>query len=116
MTETPSLGFLDSLPFAALIVDTGRDRIVSANQDAVALLALPPANARFSALLGRAVLRFIVFVDEVAHRGHVWARDIAMNEAQGRPLTAEVRATPMPADADHLLVTVLDLDKMDRGA
>ena len=116
MNHAPSITLLDSLPVAAVVVDTRRDRVVAANRDAVRLLALPPDAMRFSALLGRAVPRFIVFADEVAHRGHAWARDIAMTDGHGRPLTVELRATPMPGDADHLLITVLDLDELDQRA
>ncbi|QBX35081.1 PAS domain S-box protein [Paracoccus liaowanqingii] len=108
---------LGHLPLAALILDTQQDRIAWANRAAAQLLTLSrPSGARFSTLLGRALPKFIVFADEVAHRGQAWARDIPLSDARDQPLTVELRATPLPGRPGHLLLTLLDLRELDLRA
>ncbi|WP_131577809.1 sigma 54-interacting transcriptional regulator, partial [Paracoccus nototheniae] len=112
-TDSP----LDSLPLAALVLDTGRDRIAWANEAAIRLLALPdPVTIRFSSLLGAALPKLVVFADEVAHRGQAWSRDIALSDCHGRPLQLELRARPLAGRPDQLLLTLLDLTELELRA
>lgn len=105
---------LAALPEAALLLDTSLDRVVAWNGPAARLLEDDPASPprrRFSTYLGRAFPRFIVFVEEVDHRGESWTRDIELISGAGRRLHCELRARPVAARSATILLLLTDLDE-----
>ena len=91
-TDTAPDSLLDALPEAALIVDLAQDGIMRANPRAEALLGVPRGGGvALSSLLQVSLAQFIVFVDEIAHRGEAWRRDLALNGMDGAPVTCELR-------------------------
>ena len=112
---TRSDSLLNALAEAALLIDLVEDRIRAANSRARRLLDLPDADGTaFSPLVGATLPQFIVFVDEIAHRSEAWSRDITLATAKSAPLRCEIRGRLVEDSPSLLLLTVLDLDEMDR--
>ncbi|WP_425091520.1 sigma 54-interacting transcriptional regulator [Tropicimonas sp. S265A] len=108
---------LDALPEPALVLDTRSDRIVAANRLATKLLDLPRHPPGFSSFLREGPGKFIVFLEEVDHRGRAWSRDVALERFDGAPLTCELRGSVIEAEgAPRVLLTFLDLDELERHA
>jgi PAS domain S-box-containing protein len=113
LTRPDSL--LNALAEAALLIDLAEDTITAANGRACRLLDLPkPKDAPFSPLVGASLPQFIVFVDEIAHRGEAWTREITLVTATSTPLRCEIRGKLIEENPSLLLLTVLDLDEMER--
>ena len=113
LTRPDSL--LNALAEAALLIDLAEDTITAANGRACRLLdLLKPEDAPFSPLVGASLPQFIVFVDEIAHRGEAWTRDITLATATSAPLRCEIRGKLIEENPSLLLLTVLDLDEMER--
>lgn len=107
---------LTALPQPALVLDTLRDRIVTANAMAEALLGLPSSPPPFSGFLTEGPGRFVVFLEEVDHRGHAWTRDVALERFDGTELRCELRGSMIEAGERLILLTLLDLGELDRHA
>ena len=106
---------LNALAEAALLIDLSKDTIAAANGRACRLLDLPKsAGGRFSPLVGVSLPQFIVFVDEIAHRGEAWTRNITLATAKSAPLRCEIRGKLIEDNPSLLLLIVLDLDEMER--
>ncbi|WP_238367207.1 sigma 54-interacting transcriptional regulator [Mesobacterium pallidum] len=105
---------LAALPEAAIILDTARDRIVACNAHAARMLGLGGTGAAFSDFLGDDLPRFIVFVEEVDHRGEGWTRSVTLTPPGGQRLACELRARPVAGQPGHLLLMLIDLDQLDR--
>ncbi len=86
------------VPEAALVLDTGTDRIAALNAPARRFLgdAACPGQ-RFSDLLGPDLARFIVFIQELDHRGAAWTREIDLRTDAG-PVRCEMRARRIGPD------------------
>ncbi|MDP5335988.1 MAG: sigma 54-interacting transcriptional regulator, partial [Paracoccaceae bacterium] len=113
--HTPPDSLLNALSEAALLIDLAGDRTVAANSRARHLLDLPQdLSTNFSPLVGATLPQFIVLVDEIAHRGEAWSRDITLATAGGTPLRCEIRGRLLEDNPSLLLLTVLDLDEMER--
>ena len=113
--RTPPDSLLNALSEAALLIDLAGDSTVAANSRARTLLDLPQdLGTSFSPLVGATLPQFIVFVDEIAHRGEAWSRDITLATAGGTPLRCEIRGRLLEDAPSLLLLTVLDLDEMER--
>jgi PAS domain S-box-containing protein len=113
LTRPDSL--LNALAEAALLIDLAEDTITAANGRACRLLDLPKAEGTpFSPRVGASLPQFIVFVDEIAHRGEAWTRDITLTTATSAPLRCEIRGKLIEDNPSLLLLTVLDLDEMER--
>ncbi|MGR3362912.1 MAG: sigma 54-interacting transcriptional regulator [Maritimibacter harenae] len=118
---TASHALVDSLvaalPDAALVVDTRSDAIEAWNGAAAQLLAgatsAPPPES-FSALLGPSLPQFVVFIEEVDHRGQSWTRDVGLTAADGRHVPCEIRARPLPDDPGRLLLVLTDLHAFEQ--
>ncbi|WP_439140397.1 sigma 54-interacting transcriptional regulator [Roseicyclus sp.] len=115
-----NLSFLDSLctalPEAGLVIDTGADAVLAINPAAKRMLG-PAARvgARFSEWLGSGLAQFIVFMEEVDHRGEAWTRDVGL--IVGEQLVAcELRARRLPEAPDHVFLMLLDLAELERRA
>ncbi|MBS0126244.1 sigma 54-interacting transcriptional regulator [Aestuariicoccus sp. KMU-90] len=108
---------LRHLPEAAVLLDTRRDRITAANEAARSLLGTDdPGAVPFTRFLPGALADFIVFLEEVQHRGSGWTRAVAMASATGTKLHCELHARFM-AEAPHVaLILLLDLDELQRRA
>lgn len=111
-TDRDSL--LAALPEAAILIDTGSDRIVGLNDHAAQLLNLTGPGGRFSPLVGADMPKFVVFVEEVDHRGEGWTRAVTLSPPDRDPLSCELRARPLPGTPGVLLVLLIDLDTLDR--
>lgn len=109
---------LQALPVATLVLDTARDRIHQWNSHAAKLLAgREDAKARpFSSYLESALPQFIVFMDEVDHRGQGWTRDVALKSEDGRRLNCEIKAARVPSKNNWVILTITDLRALDRRA
>ncbi|MFD1341267.1 sigma 54-interacting transcriptional regulator [Litorisediminicola beolgyonensis] len=108
---------LHLLPEPALLIDTREDRIVEANARAVDLLKLPRTGpVRLERFLGKSMPWFLVFVEEVDHRGEGWTRAVSMTTAFGDPLRCELRARFVEGQPELLFLVIHDLDELDRRA
>ncbi|MCU4653460.1 sigma 54-interacting transcriptional regulator [Roseibacterium sp. SDUM158016] len=116
MLDTPPLhdSLVATVPEAALVLDTATDRIVAANAAARRMLGAAP-GAVFSDWLGRALPRFIVFMEETDHRGEAWTRDVDLLVA-GEALPCELRARRIAGSASHVFIMLLDLAELERRA
>ncbi len=115
LTRSDSL--LAAFPDAALLLDTTTDRVVALNPRAATLLGVDGDTdqpIRFSAFLGKALATFIVFVEEVDHRGECWTRDVPLTTYGGQPLRCEIRARGVPDQPGWLLLSFTDLDAFDK--
>ena len=111
----PSDSLLNALAEAALLIDLAQDRIAAANSRARQLLDLQPhSDLAFSPLVGATLPQFIVLVDEIAHRGEAWSRDISLSTVQATPLRCEIRGRLIEDNPSFLLLTILDLEEMER--
>jgi PAS domain S-box-containing protein len=107
---------IDAIPEAALLLDTATDRIVALNAAARRLLGpAAEAGASFSDWLGPDLPRFIVFVEEVDHRGEAWTREVGLI-VQGGTLACEIRARRILGSETGILVMLLDLSELGRRA
>ena len=109
---------LYALPEATLILDTTRDLIIDWNAPAAQLLGgTPDAEPRpFSDYLGAATPRFVVFLEEVDHRGTGWCRDVVLSAATGAGLSCELRASPIKGQPGWIMLTMTDLRALERRA
>ncbi|PWK58156.1 sigma 54-interacting transcriptional regulator [Roseicyclus mahoneyensis] len=102
------------VPEAALVLDTGTDSIAALNAPARDLLGGSiSAGLRFSTLLGPDLARFIVFIEELDHRGAAWTREIALRTETGS-VHCEMRARRIGSDARHVFLLLVDLVELDR--
>ncbi len=116
-TDMAPDSLLDALPEAAIVVDLAQDRLLRANPRAEHLLGVSrTGGVHMSALLKAALPQFIVFVDEIAHRGEAWSRDLVLNSMTGTPVNCELRGRMIDTAGRHLLLTVLDLAELDQHA
>ena len=106
---------LFAVPAAALLLDTGSDRIADWNGHAAAMLGLSRNQThRFSAYIGPHLPRFVVFVEELNHRGEGWTRDVGLVHPDGKELRCEIRGRLMADRPGHLFLMLLDLDDFNR--
>ncbi|WP_138466017.1 sigma 54-interacting transcriptional regulator [Poseidonocella sp. HB161398] len=103
-----------ALPEAALMLDTAADRIIGWNDHAARLLGLgPQERPAFSAFVGADLPRFVVFVEEVDHRGEGWTREISVTP-QGQPARrCEMRGRHLPGRPGILLLMLIDLEAFE---
>lgn len=115
--KSRSDSLLAAFPEAALLLDTSQDRVVALNAAAATLFGVKPDSGqtlRFSTFLGRALAKFVVFVEEVDHRGECWTRDVPLTTVKGLPLRCEIRARGVPEQPGFLLLSFTDLDAFDK--
>jgi PAS domain S-box-containing protein len=107
---------LQAIPQPALVLDTTSDRIVNWNGHAATLLTgrQDARPRRFSHYLGDAFPTFVVFIEEVDHRGESWTRDVALTSEDDRALLCELHARPVPEEAGWVMLTLMDLNALDR--
>ena len=106
---------LDAFPHPTLVLDTARDRVLAANSRARRFLGQGgKADFRFAPHIAGNFGQFLVFLDELGHRGQAWRRDIPLQDNAKHPLTCELRGT-MIADVSHqVMLTLIDLNEMSR--
>lgn len=114
----PPESLLHALPQAALVLDTGGDRIVDWNSHAARLLAGSSRTAPmpFSRYLRDALPHFVVFIEEVDHRGEGWTRDVALTSEDGCRLRCELQARPVPGKPGWIMLVLSDLRALERRA
>jgi PAS domain S-box-containing protein len=108
---------VSAIPQPALVLDTRSDTVSGWNGSAALLLtgaSETPAGERFSAFLGASLPLFVVFVEEVDHRGESWTRDVALVSLDGRHLRCELRARVLPQQTGLMLVMLTDLAAFER--
>jgi PAS domain S-box-containing protein len=107
---------LREIPQPVLVLDTARDRVTACSAEAARLLGgHPDADlGAFSRYLGADFARFVVFLEEVDHRGTTWTRDVALTGADGVALKCEILARVLPGRPDLFLLTLTDLRALDR--
>lgn len=104
---------LEAIPLPALTLDAKEDCVLSANAAARKILAIQHLeDLRFSSLIGSDIAEFIVFLDEVAHRGTAWTRKTVLSGKNGMRVECEIRAqmNPHDNDAHRPLITLLILE------
>ncbi len=107
------LEIVTALPSAALVIDASCDTILQANPHADELLGAKNIEAeRFSRFIDSDIAAFIVFLDEVAHRGKAWTRSVRLRNAKGDPLNVELRACRIRDGSSSLLLMLFDLDEL----
>ncbi len=115
--RNPTDSLLAALTEATLLVDTASDLIVAANGRAVTLLKLPMGQpARLSRLIHGSLADFIVFIEEVDHRGEAWTRRVSVHDSDENPLRIELRGRPLIGEDNQVLLTLIDLETLDRHA
>ena len=110
---------LQSIPEAMLVLDTTEDRVVDWNQSAARLLGNGhdgSAPLPFSHYLGKDIPRFVVFLEEVDHRGASWTRDVTLRAGDGSALNCELRAQPVPGQDGWIILALTDLRALDQRA
>ncbi len=106
---------LEAVPHATLILDTAEDSVVCANQLARRLLAeMPETEFRFAPHIAGNFEGFLVFLDEVDHRGQAWRRDIPLQDRDGLALHCELRGRPLGKSPHLIMLTLIDLNEMAR--
>ena len=99
------------------MVDTASDRVAGWNEAAAKLLtgqSEAPGDIRFSGLLGASLPRFVVFMEEVDHRGESWTRDVGLTSLEGQTVRCEIRARPLPDHPGLVLLVLTDLTAFER--
>jgi PAS domain S-box-containing protein len=106
------------MPLPVLVLNTARDRIVTWSREAAQLLGAHPdaSPGAFSHHLGADLPRFVVFLEEVDHRGSGWTREITLIRSDGGPLSCEILARPLPDRPGHVLLTLTDLRALEHRA
>ncbi|MGP6086318.1 sigma 54-interacting transcriptional regulator [Antarctobacter jejuensis] len=114
--QTDSL--LHAIPQPVLILDTQRDRVVDWNAEAASLFCDRPdaTPKRFSTYLQSSLSHFVVFLEEMEHRGTSWTRDVQFYAQDGRDLRCEVHARPLRDRPGWVLLSLTDLRALDRRA
>ena len=103
------------LPEAAIVIDTGDDRIVHSNLRAQRLLAGEATDGgRFSEYVEADLADFIVFLDEVAHRGEAWTRKVSVRQRDGDAVSVEIRGRSLDQGRGLVLLLFIDLDEFRR--
>ncbi|SLN34308.1 Formate hydrogenlyase transcriptional activator [Roseivivax jejudonensis] len=111
--QVPFDSILAAVPDAAVLLDASADKAVGWNDKAEALLGLAATEGHgVSARLGSALPRFIVFLEEVEHRGAAWTRDIELPDAP----RCEIRGRPVSGVSGLFLVVLHDLRELERHA
>ncbi len=106
---------LEAVPHAALVLDTAQDLVLAANQLAGQLLAQDCAKGFcFAPHIADNFAGFLVFLDELAHRGRVWRRDIPLQDKNKHPLTCELRGTAIGQSQTLVMLTLIDLNELSR--
>lgn len=106
---------LEAVPHAALVLDTAHDRVIAANQLATQLLAQDHAqDFSFAPHIADNFAGFLVFLDELAHRGRVWRRDIPLHDSRRHPLSCELRGTRIGQSKHLVMLTLIDLNELSR--
>lgn len=116
LVQTASL--LHTFPQPVLILDTRLDRVANWNSEAAQLLGgtHDAAPCRFSRYLRESVAQFVVFLEEMEHRGTSWTRDVKLFSEGGQPLRCEVHARALAGSNGWVLLTLTDLSALDRRA
>ncbi|SHL48948.1 PAS domain S-box-containing protein [Roseovarius litoreus] len=119
MTDAQTMidSLVSALPQAAVVVDTASDRVAGWNEAAAKLLtgqSEAPGDIRFSGLLGPSLPRFVVFMEEVDHRGESWTRDVGLTSLEGQTVRCEIRARPLPDHPGLVLLVLTDLTAFER--
>ncbi|WP_439523322.1 sigma 54-interacting transcriptional regulator [Marivita sp.] len=109
---------LQALPQPVLVLDTTRDRVVDWNPHAAVLLTgrAEARPGRFSDYLQAALPQFVVFIEEIDHRGEGWTRDVALTSEDGRALRCEILARPVQGNPGWVTLVLTDLRALDRRA
>lgn len=106
---------LEAVPHAALVLDTEQDCVIAANQLAMRLLAQDHAQGFcFAPHIAGNFAGFLVFLDELAHRGRVWRRDILLQDSDRHPLSCELRGTRIGQSKHLVMLTLIDLNELLR--
>jgi len=106
---------LEALPDPAIVLRGHTDQIRAWNSGAARLLSdadsqLPPL---LSPVLSDSLPFFIVFLQEVEHRGTAVTRDVRIN-VPGAPEALELRGSLLEDGSGDVLLTMLDLDALER--
>ena len=103
---------------ATVIIDPATDRICAATRDAEHLFEDNGlVGSVFSTRIASNFAAFVVFVDEVSHRGAAWTRELTLQNSQHQPLNCEINARILTLDgADVLLLNIVDLQAFERRA
>lgn len=122
LSSISSDSLLSAIPQPVLILDTRTDRIVGWNAEAARLFtdgrdsgagAVPK---RFSSYLKSSLSQFVVFLDEMFHRGSSWTREVTFFSERGAALKCEVHARPMLGRLDWVLLSLTDLREFENRA
>ncbi|MFU8899638.1 PAS domain S-box-containing protein [Roseinatronobacter thiooxidans] len=106
---------LEAVPHAALVLDTAQDQVIAANRLAMQLLAQDSASGfAFAPHIADNFAGFLVCLDELAHRGRVWRRDIPLQDQNRHPLHCELRGTQIGQSPHLVMLTLIDLNEMLR--
>jgi PAS domain S-box-containing protein len=107
---------LGALTDPAIVLCGRTDRVRAWNAPAAELLggarAAPPPE-RFSAFLGPTLPAFVVFLQEIEHRGAAVTRDVRI-DAHGAGCAVELRGSRLTDAGGAVLLTLLDLEALER--
>ncbi len=111
--DFPQSIVLEQLPSAAMIVDAATDSILQSNPHARRLLGDAVANgALFTHFVKSDRGDFIVFLQEVLHRGQAWTRNIVLKNEAGEDIAVEIRACGLEGRRTRFLFLLLDLEEV----
>jgi PAS domain S-box-containing protein len=101
-----------------VLIDLSTDQILAVTRQAALLFADQDIlGSRFARFVASGLDHFVVFIDEVLHRGDAWTRRIELQTAAGMTLTCELTGRALRIEGrDLLLLNVLDLDDLEQRA
>ncbi|MFO8127750.1 sigma-54 interaction domain-containing protein [Yoonia sp.] len=101
-----------------VLLNLATDRVLSATPEACALFGEPVlVGRRFAPKVLKSLADFVVFIDEVQHRGSAWTRKIALRGPEGQPIECELTGRCLALQGTQaLLLNILDLEALNQHA
>lgn len=101
-----------------LLISLASDRVLAATPEALTLFEDPKLTGRlFAPRVLDGLADFVVFVDEVAHRGKAWTRKITLRTKTGTPIACELTARCVTLQSGPaLLLNIVDLAALEQHA
>ncbi|WP_195819882.1 sigma-54 interaction domain-containing protein [Roseobacter sp. MH60115] len=101
-----------------LLIDLQTDVILAATSEAVRTFGNSAlVGTHFAGRVKSDLADFVVFIDEVLHRGSAWTRKIALTAREEAPLICELNGRIVTTErGDALLLNITDLTTMDQRA
>ncbi len=117
-SETPNYdSYLAGAFGPTVLISLVTDRVLAATPEACTLFDDPALVGRFFApCIHDGLADFVVFIDEVQHRGTAWTRKITLRSAADHAIKCELTGRVTTENTQLLLLNILDLADLERRA